>query len=258
MDTGDKQSRKSKLTWLVFLSIFIGFGVITSFVVWPQLSLKTTTDVIIVRAVDGPIKVRPLDQGGTKVKHQELLVIDMLKNGVAGTDNVETLLPALSSPEPPPIGGGKLVNSTDQASPKTTDLTATNGKTASPASEVGNAPTSHVITSMAEASKPEPKQKKTNTKEPFELTHGPAFVIQLAAFRNAEKAEEIANLLSEKHSSRLEGMRLQTMRFDTGVNGIFFRVVSPLLPRSQAEMACAKLRRAGQDCFLRKFDTPKG
>ena len=73
-------------------------------------------------------------------------------------------------------------------------------------------------------------------------------MIQLAAFKSAEKAEEIANLLSEKHSSRLESI-LQTMRLDTGANGIFFRVVSPPLPRSVAETACAKLRRAGQDCF---------
>ena len=78
-------------------------------------------------------------------------------------------------------------------------------------------------------------------------------MIQLAAFRIAEKAEEIASLLSVKHSSRLDGIKLKTMRLDTGANGIFFRVVSPPLPRVEAEIACTSLRRAGQDCFLRKF-----
>ena len=83
-------------------------------------------------------------------------------------------------------------------------------------------------------------------------------MIQLAAFRSAEKAEEIASLLSAKHGSRLDGIKLQTMRLDTGANGIFFRVVSPPLPRAEAETACTNLRRAGQDCFLRKFTAPEG
>ena len=74
----------------------------------------------------------------------------------------------------------------------------------------------------------------------------------------AKKAEEIANLLTSKHVSRLNGIKLQTTRLDTGSNGIFFRVVSPPLLRAEAELACLNLRRAGQDCFLRKFTTPEG
>jgi hypothetical protein len=257
MDTEDKQSHKSKLIWLVFLGIIIGLGAIGGFVIWPQLSLKTPADVIIVKAVDGPIKVKPLDPGGATVAHQDLLVIDMLKNGVVNTDELETLRPVLSSPEPPPIDGGKPENATDQASLQTGNM-ATADKVPAPASEAGNASTPSVTTPKADAAKPKPKPEKTIAQAPTKQGDGPAFVIQLAAFRSAEKAEEIANLLSEKHSSRLESIKLQTMRLDTGANGIFFRVVSPPLPRLVAETACAKLRRAGQDCFLRKFTAPDG
>ena len=257
MDTEYKQSHKSKLIWLVFLGIIIGLSAIGGFVIWPQLSLKTPADVIIVKAVDGPIKVTPLDPGGTTVAHQDLLVIDMLKNGVVNTDEVETLRPVLSSPEPPPIDGGKPENATDQASSQTVNM-ATVDKVPAPASEAGNASTPSVTTPKADTAKPKPKPEKTIAQASAKQGNGPAFVIQLAAFRGAEKAEEIANLLSEKHSSRLESIKLQTMRLDTGANGIFFRVVSPPLPRLVAETACAKLRRAGQDCFLRKFTAPDG
>ncbi|MGB1867239.1 MAG: SPOR domain-containing protein [Candidatus Puniceispirillaceae bacterium] len=257
MDTEDKQSHKSKLIWLVFLGIIIGLGAIGGFVIWPQLSLKTPADVIIVKAVDGPIKVKPLDPGGATVAHQDLLVIDMLKNGVVNTDEVETLRPVLSSPEPPPIDGGKPENATDQASSQTDNMAAAD-KVPAPAGEVGNASTPSVTTPKTDTEKPKPKPEKTIAQAPTKQGDGPAFVIQLAAFRSAEKAEEIANLLSEKHSSRLESIKLQTMRLDNGANGIFFRVVSPPLPRSVAETACAKLRRAGQDCFLRKFTAPDG
>jgi len=257
MDTEDKQSHKSKLIWLVFLGIIIGLGAIGGFVIWPQLSLKTPADVIIVKAVDGPIKVKPLDPGGATVAHQDLLVIDMLKNGVVNTDEVETLRPVLSSPEPPPIDGGKPENATDQASSQTGNM-ATVDKVPAPASEAGNASTPSVTTPKTGTKKPEPKPEKTIAQASVEQGDGPAFVIQLAAFRSAETAAEIANLLSEKHSSRLKSIKLQTMRLDTGANGIFFRVVSPPLPRLVAETACAKLRRAGQDCFLRKFTSPDG
>ena len=257
MDTEDKQSHKSKPIWLVFLGIIIGLGAIGGFVIWPELSLKTPADVIIVKAVDGPIKVKPLDPGGATVAHQDLLVIDMLKNGVVNTDEVETLRPELSSPEPPPIDGGKPENSTVQASSQTVNM-ATANKVPAPASEAGDVSTPSVTTPKTRTEKPKPNPEKTIAQASAKQGDGPAFVIQLAAFRSAEKAEEIANLLSEKHSSRLESIKLQTMRLDTGANGIFFRVVSPPLPRLVAETACAKLRRAGQDCFLRKFTAPDG
>jgi cell division septation protein DedD len=248
MDTEDKQSRKSKLTWFVFGGAIIGLGAIGAYVVWPQLSLKTPADVIIVKAVDGPIKVIPLDPGGANVAHQDLLVIDMLKNGTANSGEVETLRPNLSTPEPPPIDGGKPADATAE------------GKSVTVATDHVTADVAEQLEKPAEKplAKPAKKQEKATKTPLVKQTDEPAFVIQLAAFRSAKKAEEIASLLSAKHGSRLDGIKLQTMRLDTGANGIFFRVVSPPLPRAEAETACTNLRRAGQDCFLRKFTAPEG
>ena len=63
METEDKQSPKSKLISFGFGGVIIGLGAIGAFIVWPQLSLKTPADLVIVKAVDGPIKVKPLDPG---------------------------------------------------------------------------------------------------------------------------------------------------------------------------------------------------
>ena len=246
MDTEDMHSHRSKLTWYGFVGAMIGLGTIGAYFMWPQLSLKTPADVIIIKAVDGPIKVEPLDAGGTTVAHQDLLVIDMLKNGVANSSEVETLRPNLSTPEPPPIDGGESVNT--EADGKAVTVVADNVVPATKAE--------------LEFAKPPKKQlakpKQTVKKPIVEQKDQPAFVIQLAAFRNAEKAEEVASLLSVKHRSRLDGIKLQTMRLDTLANGTFFRVISPPLPRAEAETACINLRRAGQDCFLRKFTAPEG
>ena len=84
----------------------------------------------------------------------------------------------------------------------------------------------------------------------------PLYMIQLAAFRNAEKATEMAKILSQKHKSRLQNVDLETMSVDTGSNGIFYRIVSAPLPRPDADKICSVLRRSGQDCFLRKYTAP--
>ncbi|MDA9929625.1 SPOR domain-containing protein [Alphaproteobacteria bacterium] len=82
----------------------------------------------------------------------------------------------------------------------------------------------------------------------------PLYIVQLAAFREASKAVEQAGLLSKKHESRLAEVTLGTMKVDTGENGIFWRVVTEPLLRSEADALCTGLKRAGQDCILRKFN----
>ena len=247
MESDSTQTNKSKWAWFAFGAIVIALAAMVVVVVWPPLSLKTPTDVIVVKAIDGAIKVKPADPGGMTVPHQDLLVIDLLKSGGADTGEVETLQPRASAPEPPPISAGK----TDSAAADPAPDSATPAAPDAPDAGSENAAAIQKKTVKAPSVKPA-------TKPAIKQSDGPVFVIQLAAFRSDEKANEIASLLSEKHSSRLQGVRLQTMRLDTGSNGVFFRVVSAPMSRAEAENTCTKLRRAGQDCFLRKFVAPEG
>ena len=260
MEGDSTQTSKSKWAWFAFGATVIALAAMFVVVVWPLLSLKTPTDVIVVKAMDGAIKVKPADPGGMTVAHQDLLVIDMLKSGVADTADLETLQPRASAPEPPPISAGKTDNDAADPAPDG-DLTVSSSNSGDPSATKAapDAPDAGSENTVA-------KQKKTvkapsvkpAAKPAKKQSEGPVFVIQLAAFRKDERAKEIASLLSEKHSSRLQGVQLQTMRLDTGNNGVFFRVVSAPMLRAEAENTCTKLRRAGQDCFLRKFVAPKG
>ena len=67
--------------------------------------------------------------------------------------------------------------------------------------------------------------------------------------------DDDAEILSQKHKSRLKDVDLKTMTVDNGSNGIFHRIVSVPLPREDADEVCSILRRSGQDCFLRKYET---
>ena len=250
MESDSTKTNKSKWAWFAFGAIVIALAAMVVVVVWPPLSLKTPTDVLVVKAIDGAIKVKPADPGGMTVPHQDLLVIDLLKSGGADTGEVETLQPRASAPEPPPISAGK----TDSAAADPAPDSAT--PAAPDAPDTPDAGSENVAAIQKKTVKA--PSVKPDAKPAWKQSDGPVFVIQLAAFRSDEKANEIASLLSEKHSSRLQGVRLQTMRLDTGGNGVFFRVVSAPMSRAEAENTCTKLRRAGQDCFLRKFVAPEG
>ena len=250
MESDSTKTNKSKWAWFAFGAIVIALAAMVVVVVWPPLSLKTPTDVLVVKAIDGVIKVKPADPGGMTVPHQDLLVIDLLKSGGADTGEVETLQPRASAPEPPPISAGKTDSAAADPAPDSATPAAPDAPDAADAGSE-NAAAIQKKTVKAPSVKPA-------TKPAIKQSDGPVFVIQLAAFRSDEKANEIASLLSEKHSSRLQGVRLQTMRLDTGSNGVFFRVVSAPMSRVEAENTCTKLRRAGQDCFLRKFVAPGG
>ena len=69
----------------------------------PSLISKTENDVIIVKAVEKPFKVKPTEPGGKIVDHQNLLIVDILKGGTKEADKTETLRPSAPNPEPPPV-----------------------------------------------------------------------------------------------------------------------------------------------------------
>jgi cell division septation protein DedD len=237
-----------------------------------------------------------LDPGGEAVDHQDLLVVDILKGGNKADDQTETLRPTSPSPEPPPVtevetaaksvletplatsenqsntGNKAMVTSGDEAAkkpakeiakkplPKAKPVakdTTVKDATGADTKTVASAKPIKPATEKPAAAKPD-QDTTSKIKKRVIVIEGdePLYMIQLAAFRNTEKATEMAKILSQKHKSRLQDVDLETMSVDTGSNGIFYRIVSAPLPRPDADKICGVLRRSGQDCFLRKYTAP--
>ena len=298
MSDEDQQVSGVNWGWFVILASIIAIVGGTTYFLLPSLISKTVTDITVVKAIDAPIKVKPLDPGGEAVDHQDLLVVDILKGGNKADDQTETLRPTSPSPEPPPVAEAETAAKTILEPPLATSegaatagdkATANRGedaakkllpkakpapkpvtKTAADRDAAGKdatgadtktAKTSNKPTKPAAAKPASAKADKDTTskiKKRVIVIEGdePLYMIQLAAFRNAEKATEMAKILSQKHKSRLQNVDLETMSVDTGSNGIFYRVVSAPLPRPDADKICGVLRRSGQDCFLRKYSAP--
>ena len=296
MSDEDQQVSGVNWGWFAILASIIAIVGVTTYFLLPRLISKTVNDITVVKAIDAPIKIKPLDPGGEAVDHQNLLVVDILKGGNKADDQTETLRPTSPSPEPPPVAEAETTAKTiletpaatiknqsktddkamanrgdvpakemaektvPKAKPVAKDTTvkdATGADTKAAVNGKTNKKTTKSVAAQPAAAKPD-RDTNSKIKKRVIVIEGdePLYMIQLAAFRNAEKATEMGKILSQKHKSRLQAVDLETMRVDTGSNGVFYRIVSAPLPRPDADKICGVLRRSGQDCFLRKYTAP--
>ena len=278
----DEQVNSVNWKWFCVLAgtmVMVGVG---TYFLLPSLISRTETDMIIVKALDTPFKVKPTEPSGKIVDHQNLLIVDILKGGTIKPDQTETLRPAAPNPEPPPVNVVMDPESKtpDEVSKEMTTIDSAQKVIAVPDTKRVSANESSknrlakipeiaretsikatiaknkaVKKSIEKKGKPE-KGSASKAKKRVTVIEGssPLYMIQLAAFRSAKRAAEMAEILSQKHKSRLKNVDLETMKVDNGSNGIFHRIVSVPLSRQDADKMCSILRRSGQDCFLRKYE----
>ena len=275
---GDKKGEKKWRSLLVLVFSSIAAGAVTYFLM-PIFLPADQNDVQIITAEEGPIKVKPDDVGGKAIKNQDSAVMSMIANNAKTDVDVENLRPLSSAPELPPVAlaeekankapENKPDNATEvvaetktesdkNATSKTASVTskstdADNQASASISSDK-NLSDEQKPTSLIPTAKPAVKAKKPSNggKKKKAKTDDPLYRVQLAAFRNADKAAEVASLLTEKHRTRLNDTVLETSKIETKDNGIFWRIVTDSLVREEADKLCTLLKRAGQDCILRK------
>ena len=273
------------LRWLRM--ILIGFVVICGLgaaaIIIPPMLFAPAVDVVLIKADPEPIKVKPADPGGAKIPHQETTVMGMIGGLARSDENVEILRPPSVVPEMPPTMLPDAETADEPVAPESAaapvgEITEENGSPDVSAPQAADQPVGESGTQTAAAQQGEsqasgeqqvagtggeegqdaaiavPTAKPKPPKRVAVEGDDPLYLVQLAAFRDAAKAREQAGLLNGKHKDRLDGAELGTMKHDNGDHGVFWRVLSEPLPRVKADRICSALKRAGQDCILRKFD----
>ena len=273
------------LRWLRM--ILIGFVVICGLgaaaIIIPPMLFAPAVDVVLIKADPEPIKVKPADPGGAKIPHQETTVMGMIGGLAQSDENVEILRPPSVVPEMPPTKLPDAETADEPVAPESAaapvgEITEENGSPDVSAPQAADQPVGESGTQTTAAQQGEsqafgeqqvagaggeegqdaaiavPTAKPKPPKRVAVEGDDPLYLVQLAAFRDAAKAREQAGLLNGKHKDRLDGAELGTMKHDNGDDGVFWRVVSEPLPRVEADQICSALKRAGQDCILRKFD----
>ena len=87
--------KKSGMNWLAMslLSLLIAAAAGAAYLFIPALMPKTSTDIVMIRAEEGPFKTKPANPGGKIITNQDSKVMKMLGDLTPGTEEVETLLP---------------------------------------------------------------------------------------------------------------------------------------------------------------------
>ena len=97
--------KKSGINWLALslLSLLIAAAAGAAYLYLPALMPQTSTDIVMIRAEEGPFKTKPVDAGGKIITNQDSKVMRMLSDLTPETEEVETLLPPSDAPELPPV-----------------------------------------------------------------------------------------------------------------------------------------------------------
>ena len=264
------------LFWLGGAGILILAALAVIFYVMPPL--RDAGDIVYLQADETPFKVRPSEEGGQKIAHQNSRFMSYLDKGEAETEEKEILHLNEDLPEPPPVpieaekpadtvpaqAGAQGLAAANTENPERQSVMAT------PLAQVqtDTSPVTGDSTDNTSAVNEQAEDKASPAvpvKRPVELANirkknnNPAKPdaswrqIQIAAFQDQNKADTAAALLSQKHKARLNGYVLSATIIQKADGGQFWRVMSEAMPAAEANAICDALKKAGQDCFLRKI-----
>ena len=255
MREGDASSKG--LSPVVIMGAMIGLFVVigVGFYIQQTISASAPVNVVVLKAENTSFKEKPKEQAASDDAGNRSSVMVMLDDMTQNKDDIEIISLNPEAPEMPEVTvdtasesentetaetADTTDNDSDMKSVETTDAGQDDAAAEQSANAVVNRdtqPLKRPITPLVSKNAP---------------TKGPSMMVQLAAFRNQAKAEEVAALLTQKHKERLQGLSLGIMQADTGASGVFWRVTTEALPAEDATDLCNALKRAGQDCIFRK------
>jgi len=267
--------------WLGGAGILILAALGIVFYVMPPL--RDASDIVYLQANETPFKVRPSEEGGREIAHQDSRFMAYLDKGETETDEKEIIHLHEDLPEPPPVpietekpaqpalvqGGEPEIAATDTKNPKNPEKQSVMAtplvqeQTNNVPAEEKPASTDDIPAANGQAE--DNASPAVPVKRPVELANirkknnnqaqadAGWRQIQIAAFQDQDKADTAAALLSEKHKARLNGYVLSATIIQKADGGQFWRVMSKAMPAAEANAICDALKKAGQDCFLRKI-----
>lgn len=254
MREGDDTAKRLSPAVIIGLVIGVGTAAAIGTYVTQMVSNTGPVDVVVLKSDVVNYKEKPAEEATKPDAGAQSSVMTMLDELNASKEDVEVLSLKPDAPEMPEIALAPDTQADEtKAVTDVAENTAETAQIAKPGATPDKEATAQKAQEAPEAEAPKPIKRPI---KPLVIENpvakGPSMMVQLAAFRNQEKAEEVAALLTEKHKERLDGLTLGIMQADTGSSGIFWRVTTEPLPTEDARSLCDNLKRAGQDCIFRK------
>jgi hypothetical protein len=237
--------------------IFVLSGAIYIFF---NINLFSEEKIQIIKASKGPVKEKPLDSGGKIIDHLDADFYGILDKDI-DTKVVEVIKPPSPEPElpsvqldlenlevldnisintdinnvfePDPLTSNDNISTSSKENILNDNLSQVNDNNSLTNNLILNDNITQIIDS------PISKPKK-------------GYFIQLASFNNKNKAKLSVDILNEKLAVTLAGNSLKIMKVDLGQGkGVWWRIVTDILSRSESETICALLKSEGNNCIVR-------
>ena len=259
MREGDEAQTSFSPAVVIGLVVAVGIAAAIGTYVTQMVSDNGPVDVVVLKSDVVDYKTKPQEAEVKPDAGAQSSVMTMLDELNASKDDVEVLSLKPDAPEMPEVA---IPSETETDEKDAVTEVATNQAQSAKIAKPGATPDKPALEKEAEKAS-ENAEENNEAAKPLKrpikplvienpVAKGPSMMVQLAAFRNQEKAEQVAALLTEKHKDRLQGLSLGIMQADTGSSGIFWRVTTEPLPTEDARSLCDNLKRAGQDCIFRK------
>lgn len=274
---------KRRGIWMFLLMVLVGGVAGAGWYYYGNLLMAGDGDDIqIIRAAEGPVKVRPKTPGGMAIPDRDKLVYDRMNGGVP-EPRVERLLPLPEMPKTPPapeprpkpaeappgLEKPKLLAKPQMLEPGKVELRKAEKKT-EPSASLTKEPSASLtkeppasltkesaVTVNLDMMPKEPEssaiEKKKSPPQPTETNvSNLAYQIQIAAVRSREQAESEWARLKKKHGDLLSGYSLNIVRADLGADkGVFFRLrAGPIAGEDVAQALCQNLSKRKVGCLI--------
>ncbi len=273
--------------WMGNVKLFLGLALLTVTgvgIVWyffgDRLSGGGEAGIPVVRAEEGPVKVRPENPGGMNVPDRDKLIYDRMQ-GMDVKPPVERLLPPPEAPLPPPKvplplpkAGMEATAEAGQRQPAASRAAASRAvakakKSSPPAPAVPTIeevlavkppPSPPLLPAGDKKAKPvietKPAASSALAKPAGPVRPKAIFRVQLAAVRTMKRAQREWSRLRKNHSDLLGKLELSVIKADLGPGkGLFYRLrAGPLASKAAARNLCAKLAKRKVGCLIARAE----
>jgi hypothetical protein len=257
-DEVDQDARPGKLG--AAIAATVSLAVLALVVVWAyRLGVRDAAEVPVIRAVEGPMRVRPEEPGGAQFEHQGRAVYDALGGAsqpepeVATAPPPERLAPEdlsvderTAPPPPPPVEAAVEV---DQL------VAAVLGEEAAAAPQAPAAATGLMPTPRPVAGAPRPAAPAAATisavpTAPVEVAALGGAEIQLGAYLSEADALRMWGVILQRNGDLLGGREPIVAPLQGDTRTLHRLRAGPFASVAEAREFCAALQARGEDCLV--------
>lgn len=213
----------------------------------------------LIKADEGPSRVKPDEPGGMEVPHQDKAVYEELGGDkAAAAPKAESLLPPPEQPLPRPAPAAvereptkviPIINAVEESPPAPPAAPEPKTVTAAAKETPPAAP-------MVEEAKPAPVSPAAGGSE-MQMAAKPAaatgsYRVQLSSMRSSADADAAWKKMQKTYPDLLGGLAVNVVKVDLGEKGTYYRVQAGAMSEQAAKDLCAELKRRNADCLVVK------